>query len=127
MVNKNEEVFLIECMRRMIGDFYAKNIMHAYGIDYYDLYLRPYLGMPYKEYNLANQKPKKIARTILCEPNEFLFDGVQNPHNLDILEYIPLETIGKKVAGYPEGKAGIVFYRCDENIEKVSGSFLSKN
>ena len=59
-------------MRRLIGDFYAKKIMHSVGIDYYDFYLRPYLNLDYDE-NLVVAKPKSVSRQIIAGSENFNF------------------------------------------------------
>lgn len=123
IMNNYDEIYFIECMRRMIGDFYAKNIIHAYGIDYYDLYLRPFLGMTYGKQICTNDPPKNIARKILCGEEPFIFGGVKNPNNFEILEYIPFKVIGDHTEKYPMDKGGVVFYRFDGKTEKLKRPF----
>ena len=45
IVGSDSRIYFIECMRRLIGDFFGQKICHAYNYDFYDNYLRPYIGM----------------------------------------------------------------------------------
>jgi formate-dependent phosphoribosylglycinamide formyltransferase (GAR transformylase) len=123
ILDKDNTVFFIECMRRMIGDFYAKNIFHAYGVDYYDLYLRPYLGMTYDDPAITHNVPKTIARTVLGGAKPFIFSGISNPNDFRIIEYIPLKVSGDHIDKYPADKVGVIFYHFDGNIEKLKKPF----
>lgn len=110
-------------MRRLIGDFYAKKIMHSVGIDYYDFYLRPYLNLDYDE-NLVVAKPKSVSRQIIAGSENFNFEGVTNRENLNILEYIPLAKSGDAITKFPDGKAGIVFFENTYADIDVGSEFL---
>lgn len=118
-----DQVYLIESMRRLIGDFYAKKIMHSAGIDYYDFYLRPYLNLDYDE-NLVVAKPKSVSRQIIAGSENFNFEGLTNRENLNILEYIPLAKSGDAITKFPDGKAGIVFFENTSADIDVGSEFL---
>lgn len=113
IVGSDSRIYFIECMRRLIGDFFGQKICHAYNYDFYDNYLRPYIGMsvtPLKR----NSVPKKIYRDVLGGNNEHQIDSISFARNIHPLELIPLSKSGDIIEGYPNGKSGILFYMKDE-------------
>ena len=113
IVGSDRRIYFIECMRRLIGDFFGQKICHAYNYDFYDNYLRPYIGMsvmPLKR----NSIPKKIYRDVLGFNNEYQIESISFDLNIHPLELIPLSKSGDVIEGYPNGKSAILFYTKDK-------------
>lgn len=107
--DREKKYYFIECMRRMIGDFYGKKISYSYGVDYNDLYLRPYLEETIHAFPI--EKNDEIHRRILCSSKSYIFESYKNEDMQNIIEVIPLSKSGDKIDIYPNGKAAIVFYK----------------
>ncbi len=107
------DYYFIECMRRMIGDYYGKKISHAYSLDYYDLYLRPYLGEKIPGTNM-NNNPKRVYRRIISDNKSFMFTEVTMRSDERLIEFVPLVRSGEVIEAFPNGKAGIMFYETEK-------------
>lgn len=109
---ENNAFYFIECMRRLIGDFFGKKINLAYGFDYDEFYLRPYLG-EITPRGVGLPVPLKIHRDVIGRDTDFVFLGYMNEKRYCIVDYLPFKVVGDLVGPYPGDKAGIVFYEKD--------------
>lgn len=113
--DENEKkYYFIECMRRMIGDFYGKKISLAYNVDYTDLYIKPYLNKKIVKNNLL-QNPKEIHRKVIGYKNTHFFESITVAPDEKVIEFIPLATSGIEIKEFPHGKSGILFFEKDNN------------
>ena len=108
----DSKIYFIECMRRLIGDFFGQKICHAYNYDYYDNYLRPYIGMSVAPLTQVNGI-KKTYRDVLGYKDKTQMVSISFDCDITPIEYIPLTKSGDFLNIYPKDKAGILFYTRD--------------
>lgn len=113
--DENEEkYYFIECMRRMIGDFYGKKISLAYDVDYTDLYIKPYLNKEIIKKNIL-QNPKEIHRRVIGNKDLHFFESITVAPDEKVVEFVPLAISGVEIKAFPHGKSGILFFKKDNN------------
>lgn len=115
ILTNSNEAFIIEITRRCPGDLYSLLIEYSTGVDYADLYVRPFLGL---EIPKVNKKLKKfIIRHTITQKIESTFASLTFKPELNIKNYISLATIGDTIKVAPLSRVGILFAECKSNNE----------
>jgi len=107
--SNTQKFYFIESMRRLIGDFYGRKVEYAYGFDYDEMYLRPFLEE--KLEIPTEQTPEEVHRKIVSSSEKFIFENYKPSKGEQLIEIIPLATAGELIEAHPNGKAAIVFFR----------------
>lgn len=114
ILDKNgEDVWLVECMRRAPGDLYGKLIERATGFDYFDAYVRPFIG---KELNqpYLKKKEKFYGRHTISVSKPVVYFSFVNNLPAKNLEIVMLKNSGMMLGVAPFDKLAIVFSEFDE-------------
>jgi len=103
-----DEFWIIECMRRCPGDLYGSLIEFSTGVNYADLFVRPFLNMP-----LPNES-RELATKFFGRHTI----SIQNPqinfcfsHNIPAMnvDLVPLKSSGEILGAAPFDKLAILF------------------
>lgn len=128
IVDKNNEIWLIESMRRCPGDLYPKLIEKYFNIDYSALFVMPFVGMNYNNLNLNfNICDKIIARHTISNSEDSIFESFKFNHPVNNFEFYPLKLSGSKLLKAPEDKAGILFIEFPKTSFDINLSYSIKN
>ncbi len=107
-IAQDDRIQIIECMRRAPGDLYGQFVGASTGIDYADLYVRPFVGEKIPT-DIVVQSPKPMARhTISVDTPQIVADfTVTGPAKS--VRIIPLKESGELLGVAPFDKLAIVF------------------
>lgn len=102
------DFWLIEPMRRCPGDLYGKMITLSTGVDYADLFIKPFLNEPMPA---SVEKPhhKYIARHTISVPKPLIFTSFSHTIEAKTVQIVPLKNSGEVLEKAPYDKLGIVF------------------
>ena len=105
---KGDQVWIIECMRRSPGDLYGQLIGASTGVDYADLYTRPFVGE-----DLPNDvdlgPPKLMGRhTVSCDKAQVIADFSHTLPGKNV-RIVPLKSSGEHLDVAPYDKLAILF------------------
>lgn len=104
-------IHIIECMRRCPGDLYGLLVERSTGVDYTDLYVRPFVGEGYGNIRRSNDVVDFIGRhTVSSRVPLVPFSFKPSIPGTD-LEIVPLKTSGERMGPAPFDKLAIVFVR----------------
>jgi formate-dependent phosphoribosylglycinamide formyltransferase (GAR transformylase) len=103
-----DEFWIIECMRRCPGDLYGTLIEFSTGIDYADLYIRPFLNLKLPSKSLENTNKYYGRHTITTDKPliNFSFSNNIPTTNVDV---VSLKGSGEKLEIAPFDKLAILF------------------
>ena len=99
---------IVESMRRCPGDLYGSLIERATGVDYCDLFIRPFVRETYPEAPIVPQAVP-WARHTLCDDRRQLYFSAQHDLSLVAQELVPLALTGADVPAAPYGRVGVFF------------------
>jgi biotin carboxylase len=117
-IQKKNEIWLVESMRRCPGDLYGTLIQRSTGFRYYDAYLAPFLGKTYP--NSSNRKS-----TLWMGRHTISSAELQIPFSIvcDIpassVEIIPLKLSGSPLEPAPMDKFAICFIKFRKKSEMI--------
>ncbi len=106
-ITDRNKLWLIECMRRCPGDLYGTLVNMAEGIDYSDLYLRPFIGEPLP--SVQPHPSKWMARHTLSVAKEQTYTSFSHHIPSENVKIFPLKNSGEHFYAAPYDKAGILF------------------
>jgi formate-dependent phosphoribosylglycinamide formyltransferase (GAR transformylase) len=118
---QNENIILIECMRRLPGDFFPKLISHSIGYPYYKNYVYTFVGRKPKTDNKILER-KSIARQTITSMGANYLSGISINCSGRVLEIIPLMQSGDHLLDFPASKQAVIFYeyeRFDTMVNEV--------
>jgi biotin carboxylase len=122
IVDKNNEIYLIETMRRCPGDLFPQLIKLSTGFDYISEYTNPFIGKKIsQEDQLQNNKP--IIRHTVSTREDKNFVSIASSYNDYLnLKIYPLKTPGTHLAAAPLDKAAILFMevKSEEELFKIA-------
>jgi formate-dependent phosphoribosylglycinamide formyltransferase (GAR transformylase) len=107
-IASGDEFWIIECMRRCPGDLYGALIGFSTGVDYADLFARPFLNMqlPTESREIA---AKYFGRHTISKESPLV--NFSFSHNIPAtnVEIVPLKSSGEKLGVAPFDKLAILF------------------
>jgi formate-dependent phosphoribosylglycinamide formyltransferase (GAR transformylase) len=110
---RGKDFWIIETMRRCPGDLYGMLVTHSTGVNYADLFIRPFLGMAIDDQAGYVNELFYARHTVSdVEPQTFLSLSIDIPSKLT--EYVPLKNSGELLKEAPFDKVGIVFAQFDD-------------
>lgn len=113
---KNSESFaIIETMRRAPGDLFGLLIEKSTGINYFDLYIRPFIGEEISHEEIGSS-PKNIGRHTVSTSLDSGLESFSVLLNSQNIEIFPLKEAGVNIKPAPHDKAAIIF--CEFNSSK---------
>ena len=105
---RDNEFWLIECMRRSPGDLYYKMVELSTGVNCVDLYARPFAG--FKMPDVVHQKTSRlIARHTISTVSPTIATSFSINLPALNLQTVPLKNSGEIVKEAPYDKLGIFF------------------
>lgn len=109
---KGEQFWVIECMRRCPGDLYGTLVELSTGLDYADLFVRPFLGLQLPAMH-AGEGAKYVGRHTISRKESLI--GLSFSHRIPSqkVDIFPLKTSGEKVERAPFDKLAILFAEFD--------------
>lgn len=108
-----KNIWVIECMRRAPGDLYGKLIEYATGFDYFDAYVRPFIGKEFVSSYMANEEKFYGRHTISVPESSCYFSYINNIPG-KYMETVMLKNSGMVVEPAPYDKLAIVFSEFDD-------------
>lgn len=102
-----EKFWFIESTRRCPGDLYGEFIKRVYGIDFIELYLMPFLSIPYDDLPVFPTVERKIVKHTVTITNDGLFKSIK--FNKRDVEFCPIKSTGDFCKRSPYDKVGIIF------------------
>jgi hypothetical protein len=116
---QNEEIYIIECMRRCPGDLYGNLIEYSTNFNYYDAYVRGYLGVQ-AEGNLKPTENLPIGRFTESSKSKRTLTSFRL--NGAVRNFFPLANTGQEIEAAPFGKSCIGFVQYENTEELYSHS-----
>ena len=113
----NDEVFLIESMRRCPGDLYPSLINLSTGFDYIYNYIAPFLQLPFRDLPSFMQHELPIARFTIATRHTSLIFGIKMNSASKGLSFYPLARNGDHLKSFPDDKAGVLFVELQDSDE----------
>ncbi len=108
----NGKFWIVECMRRCPGDLYGGLVARSTGIDYFDLYLRPFIARPLPD-RVDGQSEKFIGRHTISSADTSVIAGFSHAFPARPIEIVPLKNSGERMKPAPYDKLGILFAEFD--------------
>jgi len=108
LIVKDDQFWIIECMRRAPGDLYGTMVQLATEVDYWKLYVQPFI----KEKLVPPSQPRSfhnIARHTLSVEKGRYFQCYSSNIQAQQLISVPLKDSGHYLDAAPYDKAGIIF------------------
>lgn len=109
MTNGND-FWIIETMRRCPGDLYGNLISLSTGIDYADLFVRPFLGMKLPE-KMPTMSGICYGRHTISVDNPLVHFSFSHNIPAEQVDIVPLKGSGESLEVAPFDKLGILFAR----------------
>lgn len=114
---KTENSFkILEITRRCPGDLYSFLIEKTTGFKYAEYYTKPFINEILNVDDFISTH-NHILRHTLSVSNDTPFIGVHYNRELNIDLSIPMNITGTELKGSPFGRIGLVFIKCNSNIE----------
>jgi formate-dependent phosphoribosylglycinamide formyltransferase (GAR transformylase) len=110
LIVSGNQFWIIECMRRAPGDLYGTMVELSTRVDYWDLYIRPFIDKPISHPNIECSE-KYIARHTLSTstPHFFQYFSTTLSEQALNLRTVSLKDSGHFLEAAPYDKAGIIF------------------
>lgn len=107
-ITNRSEFWIIECMRRCPGDLYGTMIGFSTGVDYADLFVRPFLNMTLPR-DQQSSTDKFFGRHTISRSAPLV--NFSFSHNIPAtnVEIVPLKSSGEKLNAAPLDKLAILF------------------
>ena len=110
-----DDFWILEVTRRCPGDLYSNLIEYSTGFEYSKHYVDFILNNIPTSCN--NSQSKSILRKTITFKDETLWYSFKSSNeNLRTIEFFPLIISGKRLNKAPKGRAGIVFYLSDSEL-----------
>jgi formate-dependent phosphoribosylglycinamide formyltransferase (GAR transformylase) len=108
IANANGQFWIIECMRRCPGDLYGGLIEMSLGINYTDLFVRPFVGENIPR-SISMDAPRLVGRhTVSTQAATSVYSFSHRVPNADV-RIIPLKSSGELIKEAPYDKLAILF------------------
>ena len=105
---KNENVWIIECMRRCPGDLFGYLIEKSTGVNYTNLYVASFINENSSNFK-SNESNQFYGRHTISSINNLINFSFRHNIPCNEMEIIQLKTSGEKLKQAPYDKLGIVF------------------
>lgn len=104
----DDRFWIIECMRRCPGDLYSRLIELSTGVDYLELFVRPFLNEELPV-NLRPTKQKYIGRHTISSPKPLFYYAYSENLPTKAVSTVALKYSGEELQPAPYDKLAIVF------------------
>lgn len=105
-ISRDNDFWIIECMRRCPGDLYSSLIERSTGVDYIDLFITPFLGSEYAKVNKFHEY--YYGRHTISSDKQLVNFSFKPSLNQAELEIIQLKESGQKLSPAPFDKLAII-------------------
>lgn len=121
-----ENAWIIECMRRCPGDLYGSMIELSTGIDYADLYIRPFLNQKLPRDTSACRQ-KYFGRHTVSRNEPLINFSFSYRIPATRIDIVPLKGSGEKLERAPFDKLAIIFaeFNDQDSMLTVAPNFAS--
>lgn len=121
---RDNRIWIVECMRRAPGDLYGQFVGASTGIDYADLYARPFVGEKIPA-DITVSGPKLMARHTISGDTPRIVADFTVTAPARAVRIIPLKTSGELMRAAPHDKLAIVFAEFDtmDDMLKITACF----
>ncbi|MAR90265.1 MAG: ATP-grasp domain-containing protein [Pseudomonadota bacterium] len=119
----DDQIWIIECMRRAPGDLFGNLISYSTGHDYTELYTLPFIGGKIKA-NSSSERYRLIGRhTISVVKPKTLFSFSQSLPSPKV-SIVPLKRSGHPITDAPYDKVAILFaeFEAAETLKSITPS-----
>lgn len=105
---KENEFWIIECMRRCPGDLYGVLVERSIGVNYTDLFVRPFLKMklPHESCGIT---PRYYGRHTISVNRSLVNFSFSHNIPANMVEIVSLKGSGEKLGAAPFDKLAILF------------------
>lgn len=125
MVN-GDRVWIIECMRRAPGDLYGQFVGWSTGIDYADLFVRPFIGEDLPA-AMSLSEPRFMGRHTISTKAPVIVADFSYNIPAQTVRIIPLKSSGEQMDPAPFDKLAILFAEFNDCEEMLAISpYLDK-
>ncbi len=112
-------IYLIDRNRRIAGDLYSRLIELSTGYPYVENYVRPFLGMPYKDVEEDDTLVPIMRHTVSVSKKQN-FNHISFKESLFLESWVALSSVGDQIEPSPDGSIGILFARAKSQAELLS-------
>lgn len=107
-ITNGDQYWIIECMRRCPGDLYGTLISLSTGIDYEDLFVRPFLNLRLAD-ELPKQRKKFFGRHTISIDKALINFSFSQSIPAKSVEIVALKKSGEELGAAPFDKLAILF------------------
>lgn len=128
-VLRGDKFYIIEAARRCPGDLYSLLIELTTNYKYTENYLAPFIEKKIRVKNKSLQQKKNfIIRHTLIPQENILFNSIAFNQSVHIKQFFPLVSVGDFLPSGTHGRAGIIFFECQnmQEIQKIYQNLLSR-
>ena len=111
LIVDSHQAYVIECMRRAPGDLYGHLIGLSTGLNYWDMYISSFLGLPVPP--PTPSCTRYIARHTITSCSPLTHLSYEVTASTDQIEIFQLSKSGEFIKAAPYDKISIVFYHYD--------------
>lgn len=105
---KGDQFWIIECMRRCPGDLYGSLVEQSTGVDYADLYVRPFIGMRLPDVP-SSGAVKNVGRHTISRSEPLIAFAFSHRIPASKVDSVPLKMSGERLDPAPFDKLAILF------------------
>lgn len=107
-IANGDEFWIIECMRRCPGDLYGTLIQRSTGLDYADMYVRPFLNRKLAETKRSDAN-RYFGRHTISRSEPLVNFSFSHDIPASSVEIVPLKSSGECLGPAPFDKLAIIF------------------
>ena len=112
-------IYLIDRKRAIAGDLYSRLIELSTGYPFVENYVRPFLGMSYRDAENPDIRVPIMRHTVSVSKDQN-FNHIHYKKSLFLESWVALSSVGDQLKPSPDSRVGILFARAKSQAELLT-------